>query len=115
MTIPTTSNAIVETPANTPRPIGNTSNFFPGGLNAVDTAPAFSALGVGGKVGDGEFEDWSKGTVGDGGVSVGGSVLSGCGVSVGFGTDEIPYQIVRIGGFYSNIMAHDDHYRHAGR
>lgn len=54
---------MTETPANTPKPIGNTSNFFPGGLKGVAAAPAFSALAVGGK----ELEDWSKGTVEDGG------------------------------------------------
>jgi hypothetical protein len=96
VTIPTTTSAITETPANTPKPIGRTSSFFPGGLKDVDTAPAFSALTVGVTVGDVELEDWvkGKGTVEDGGkVSVDVSMLSGCEVAVGFGTEEIPYQI----------------------
>lgn len=93
MTIPTTINAITETPANTPKPMGNTSNFFPGGLKGVAAAPAFSALAVGDTVGDEVLDNWDKGkgTVEDGGeVSGDGPVLSGCGVAVGFGTEETP-------------------------
>ena len=93
VTIPTTINAITETPANTPKPMGNTSNFFPGGSKGVAAAPAFSALAVGDTVGDDELDDWIKGTgtVEDGGkVSGDGSVLSGSGVAVGFGTEETP-------------------------
>jgi len=80
VTIPTTTNAITETPANTPKPIGNTSNFFPGGSKGVGSAPAFSALALGDTVGGDELEDWGKGkgTVEDGGkVTLDGSVLSG--------------------------------------
>lgn len=36
VTNPTTISAITEIPANTPRPIGNTLNFFPGNAKAED-------------------------------------------------------------------------------
>lgn len=88
MTIPTTSKAITETPANTPKPIGNTSNFFPGGSKGA-AAPAFSGLAVGDVAEDDELEDSGKDKgVDEGGATVGESVLSGCGVATGFGTDE---------------------------
>ena len=87
MTIPTTNRATTETPANTPKPIGNTSNFFPGGSGDV-AAPAFPALGFG--EGD-ELEGWDKGEdVEDEGGVVVESALSGCGVAAGFGTEEVP-------------------------
>jgi len=92
VTIPTTSKAITDTPANTPKPIGNTSNFFPGGSKGA-AAPAFSGLAVGDTTGDGEVEDSDSGKdegvdEGGGETTVGESVLSGCGVATGFGTDE---------------------------
>jgi len=80
VTIPTTTSAITETPANTDKPIGNTSNFFPGGSKGVVSAPAFSAPAFGDTVGGGELEDCckGKGVVEDGGkVTLDGSVLSG--------------------------------------
>lgn len=92
MTIPTTSKAITETPANTPKPIGNTCNFFPGGSKGA-SAPAFSALAVGETVGGNELEDWDKGkgVEEDGGeTAVDESALSGCEVAVGIGTEETP-------------------------
>jgi len=78
---------MTETPANTPKPIGNTSSFFPGGSRVVG-APAFSAVGVEpgdepGERDEGDDEDGSD-------VTVGGSSLSGCGVAVGSGTEETP-------------------------
>lgn len=94
MTIPTTNKAITETPANTPKPIGNTSNFFPGGSTAAWASEV--ALGDG--------DDWDKSDVRDGGEltvdevvlsgsgPVGRPVLSGCGLAVGFGTEETPYK-----------------------
>lgn len=91
---------MTETPANTPKPIGSTSSFFPGGSKAVD-APAFSAVGVGDRVEDKEREesgkvegeDGGKGGGEDGGkVTVDEPTLSGCGVAVGLGTEEIPYK-----------------------
>lgn len=81
MTIPTTAKAITETPANTPKPIGNTSNFFPGGSKGAAAAPALSGVELGDTVGGGEPEDWGKGTVEGGGVVVvDRSGLSGCGL-----------------------------------
>ena len=77
MTIPTTAKATTEIPANTPKPIGSTSNFFPGGSEVVG-APAPSAVGVEDR---GKRED----------EGVGGRVLSGCGVAVGFDTEDVPY------------------------
>jgi len=74
VTIPTTNKATTETPANTPKPIGNTSNFFPGGSNGVE-APAFSEVGVGDR----------GGTEGDPKLSAREVVFSGCGSGVGFG------------------------------
>lgn len=98
MTIPTTTNAITETPAKTPKPIGKTSNFFPGGSKGAAAAPAFSAPAVGDAVGVEELDDWSKGTVEDGGkVTSGRSVLSGCEVIlVLLGGDNI--ELVTSGG-----------------
>jgi len=77
VTIPTTNKAITDTPANTPRPIGNTSNFFPGGSKGV---------------GDGVGDSWPKGVdaVGDGRVSGREFVFPGGGGSVGLGTEEVP-------------------------
>lgn len=89
MTIPTTSKAITETPANTPKPIGNTSNFFPGGSKG-SAAPALSGLAVGDTTEDDELEDSGKGEgvgEGGGGAAVDESV-PGCGVATGSGTDE---------------------------
>jgi len=86
VTIPTTSNAITETPANTPNPIGNTCSFFPGG-STNDGAPAFSefatGVGVGPDEGDGEPPTSGRGPVGS-------IVLPGCVVPVGIGTEETP-------------------------
>jgi len=71
VTIPTTAKATTEIPANTPKPIGSTSNFFPGGSEVVG-APAPSAVGV---------EDRGKrDDEGGGKETVVGPVLSGCGV-----------------------------------
>jgi len=91
---------MTETPANTPKPIGSTSSFFPGGSKAVD-APAFSAVGVGDKAEDKEREESGKGNGEDGGkgndedgdkVTVDEPALSGCGEAVGLGTEETPYR-----------------------
>jgi len=77
---------MTETPANTPNPIGNTSNFFPGGSKGVDAAPAASALAAGDWVGSNELEDGDK----DNDNDEDGSTLSGCGVAIGFGTEVSP-------------------------
>jgi len=94
VTIPTTNKAITETPANTPKPIGNTSSFFPGG----STAACASEVALG------DRDDWGNGDVRDGGRltvdefvlsgrgPVGSPVLVGCGLAVGFGTEETPYK-----------------------
>ena len=71
MTIPTTAKAITETPANTPRPIGNTSNFFPGGSKVV-AAPAFSGLEDGDWAEGDVLEGWDRGT-GDEDMTLSGS------------------------------------------
>lgn len=88
VTIPTTSNAITETPANTPNPIGNTCSFFPGGSTNAG-APAFSefatGVGVGPDEGDGELPTSGRGPVGR-------TVLPDSGVPVGIGTEETPYR-----------------------
>lgn len=91
---------MTETPANTPKPIGNTSNFFPGGSNGA-AAPAFSAPADGEEAGDGEPEDSGKGrgvdeNEGEGSVDV--SVLSGCEVATGVCTEESPPVLVPSGG-----------------
>ena len=100
VTIPTTNKAMTETPANTPKPIGSTSSFFPGGSKVVD-APAGSAVGFGDRVEDKEREERGKDDGEDGGrgndedggkVTVDEPTLSGCGVVVGLGTEEIPYR-----------------------
>ena len=81
---------MTETPANTPKPIGSTSSFFPGGSKDA-AAPAFSAVGVGEGVEDEEREESCKGNdEGGGKVTVDEPTLSGCGVAVGFGTEVIP-------------------------
>lgn len=98
MTIPTTNKAMTETPANTPKPIGSTSSFFPGGSKVVD-APAGSAVGFGDRVEDKEREERGKDDGEDGGrgndedggkMTVDEPTLSGCGVAEGLGTEEIP-------------------------
>jgi len=76
---------MTETPANTPRPIGNTSNFFPGGSNGVG-APAFSEVAVGD--GDGDNMAEGKARVDVPVVSGRESVFSGCGAAVGFDPPE---------------------------
>jgi len=80
VTIPTTNKATTETPANTPKPIGNTSNFFPGGSKGVGAA----ALS---EVGDGDGEDEGKVSAGELTLSAG---EPGCGVGAGLGTEEVP-------------------------
>lgn len=90
MTIPTTNKAITETPANTPRPIGNTSSFFPGGSKA---APAFSGVAVGGGGEDDEPDESGKGDGEDvGKVTVDEPMPPGCGLAAGFGKEEITYR-----------------------
>jgi hypothetical protein len=79
---------MAETPANTPKPIGNTSSFFPGGSKGA-AAPAFSEAGVG----DGDRdEDFGGATVDvprlSGREPVGGPVFPGCGAAGGFGPGE---------------------------
>jgi len=95
VTIPTTNRATTETPANTPKPIGNTSNFFPGGSKGA--APAFSEVAVGlgeGGEGGGEVVVDKSGLGGCGLPGCGppgcGCGVPGCGVAAGFGTEEIP-------------------------
>jgi len=81
---------MTETPANTPKPIGSTSSFLPGGSKDA-AAPAFSAVGVGEGVEDKEREESDKGNDEDGGkVATDEPVLSGCGVAVGLGIEETP-------------------------
>lgn len=82
--------AMPEMPANTPKPIGSTSSFFPGG-SKVAAAPAFSALGVGwGDEDDGPDERGKANGEDRGGVSVDVPMLSGSGVGTGFGAEERP-------------------------
>jgi len=84
VTIPTTNKATTETPANTPRPIGKTSSFFPGGSKG--SAPA--ALSEEG-VADGEddvLEDEGKIIVDDPVLS--GRELGFPGCEVGSGMTE---------------------------
>lgn len=94
MTIPTTNKAITETPANTPKPIGNTSSFFPGGSTAAWAWEV--ALGDGDDRGKSDVRDEGGLTVGEvvlsGSCPVGSPVLPGCGLTVGFGTEETPYK-----------------------
>jgi len=108
VTIPTTSKAITETPANTPKPIGNTSNLFPGGSKGA-AAPAFSGLAVGDTAEDDEPDDSGKDKgvdEGGGETAVGESVLSGCGVATGSGTDEgaLLLVLVSLGGDATELV-----------
>jgi len=90
---------MTETPANTPNPIGNTSSFFPGGSKGA-AAPTFSEVAVGERDGDEEDEERGKGDDEDCGKAIiDEPVLSGCGVAVGFGTEEIPYKELWEGGY----------------
>lgn len=83
MTIPTTNKAITETPANTPKPIGRTSSFFPGGPTA---AAAPTAVGDG----DGDKDGLTDELMLSGRGPVGVPGPFGFGVAVGFGTEETP-------------------------
>jgi hypothetical protein len=98
VTIPTTNKAIAETPANTPKPIGNTCSFFPG----KDAAPAFSGVAVGDGDEANDPEERGKGNDEDESrvvdvvpklsarELVGGPVPPGCEVTTGSGTEETP-------------------------
>jgi len=79
---------MTETPANTPKPIGSTSSFFPGGSKAV----CASGLAVGDTDDDDDDAESGNGNDEDGGnATVDGSGLSGCGsVAVGRGTEDAP-------------------------
>lgn len=70
---------MAETPANTPKPIGSTCSFFPGGSKAA--APEFSVVAVGERLEDDE-----------GSVTIDEPAFSGSRVAVGFDTEEIPYE-----------------------
>jgi len=83
---------MTETPANTPKPIGNTSSFFPGGSKGAG-APRFSEVAVWEGDEDNEREERDKGNDEDWGKAIlDEPVLPGCGVAAGFGTEEIPYR-----------------------
>ena len=93
MTIPTTINAITETPANTPKPIGNTSSFFPGGSKGA-VAPATSGVAVGdGGDGDGP-EERGNGDGEDESTPPGGGATGFCPEEVSYRKGQGNYPII---------------------